>query len=57
MYLDYESFIDCLIKSGEVKHGVIREDYKYLDVWVGCYQDLVIYNFYHISAIAKLNFD
>ena len=46
-----------LINGGEVKHGVMQESYNYLYVCVGDWQDSTLYNFYHISAIAKLNFD
>ena len=46
-----------LVNGGEVKHGVMREGCKYLDVYVGGWGDLVIYDFYHISAIAKLSFN
>lgn len=45
-----------LINGGEVKHGVMQDDYKYLEVCVGVWGDSRIYNFYHVSAVAKLNF-
>ena len=46
-----------LVNGGEVKHGIMREGYKYLDVYVGDLGDSVLYDFYHISAIAKLSFN
>ena len=45
-----------LINGGEVKHGIMQEDYKYLEVCVGVWRDSRTYNFYHVSAVAKLNF-
>ena len=44
-----------LINGGEVKHGIMQEDYKYLEVCVGVWGDSRTYNFYHVSAVAKLN--
>ena len=46
-----------LVNGGEVKHGVMREGCKYLDVYVGGWEYSVLYDFYHISAIAKLSFN
>ena len=46
-----------LINGGEVKHGVMREDYEYLGIYVGDWGDSVLYDFYDISAIAKLSFN
>ena len=43
-----------LINGGEVKHGVMREDYKSLGVCIGNWRDSILYNFYDISAIAKI---
>ncbi len=45
-----------LINGGEVKHGIMQEYYKYLEVCVGVWRDSRTYNFYHVSAVAKLNF-
>ena len=45
-----------LINGGEVKHGVMQEDYESLGVCVGVWGDSRIYDFYDIYAIAKLNF-
>ena len=45
-----------LINGGEVKHGIMQEDYKYLEVYVGVWGGSRTYNFYHVSAVAKLNF-
>ena len=45
-----------LINGGEVKHGIMQEDYKYLEVHVGVWGDSRTYNFYRVSAVAKLNF-
>ena len=45
-----------LINGGEVKHGIMQEDYKYLEVYVGVWGDSRNYDFYHVSAVAKLNF-
>ena len=46
-----------LINGGEVKHGVMQEGYKHLDVCVGNWGDSILYDFYDIYAIAKINFD
>ena len=45
-----------LINGGEVKHGVMREDYESLGVYISNWGDSILYNFYDICAIAKLNF-
>ena len=45
-----------LINGGEVKHGIMQEDYKYLEVYVGVWRDSRNYNFYQVSAVAKLDF-
>ena len=34
----------------------MQEDYKYLEVYVGVWGDSRTYDFYHVSAVAKLNF-
>ena len=43
-----------LINGGEVKHGIMQEDYKYLEVYVGVWGDSILYDFYDIYAIAKI---
>ena len=45
-----------LINGGEVKHGIMQDSYEYLEVYVGVWGDLSTYDFYHVSAVAKLNF-
>ena len=45
-----------LINGGEVKHGIMQDCYNYLEVYVGVWGDLRTYDFYHVSAVAKLNF-
>ena len=45
-----------LINGGEVKHGIMQDDYKYLEVYVGVWGDSRTYDFYNLSAVAKLNF-
>ena len=45
-----------LINGGEVKHGIMQEDYKYLEVYVGVWRGSRNYNFYQVSAVAKLDF-
>ena len=45
-----------LINGGEVKHGIMQYSYEYLEVCVGVWGDLRTYDFYHVSAVAKLNF-
>ena len=45
-----------LINGGEVKHGVMREGYESLGVYISNWGDSILYNFYDICAIAKLNF-
>ena len=53
----YDNFEYMSFKcGGEVKHGIMQEDYKYLEVYVGVWGDSRTYNFYHVSAVAKLNF-
>ena len=46
-----------LINGGEVKHGIMQDSYGYLEVYVGVWGDLRTYDFYHVSAVAKLNFN
>ena len=46
-----------LINSGEVKHGIMREDYESLGVYISNWGDSILYNFYDICAIAKIDFD
>ena len=46
-----------LINGGEVKHGVMREDYESLGVYISNWGDSILYNFYDICAIAKIDFD
>ena len=46
-----------LINGGEVRHGIMQEDYKYLEVYVGVWGDSRTYDFYHGRAIAKLNIE
>ena len=46
-----------LINGGEVRHGVMREGYRRLVVYIGDWGDSILYDFYDIYAIAKLNFD
>ena len=45
-----------LINCGEVKHGIMQDIYEYLEVCVGVWGDSRTYDFYHVSAVAKLNF-
>ena len=45
-----------LINGGEVKHGIMQDCYNYLEVYVGVWGDLRTYDFYRVSAVAKLNF-
>ena len=57
MGFKYGDEVIILINGGEVKHGIMQqEDYKHLEVYVGVWGDLRTYNFYHVSAVAKLNF-
>ena len=44
-----------LINGGEVKHGIMQDGW-HLEVCVGVWGDSRIYDFYHVSAVAKLNF-
>lgn len=46
-----------LINGGEVKHGIMQDSYEYLEVYVGVWGDSRTYDFYHVSAVAKLNFN
>lgn len=44
-----------LINGGEVKHGVMRECYaRGLGVYIGNWGDSILYDFYDIYAIAKI---
>ena len=51
-----------LINGGEVRHGIMQDCYNYLEeyvgleVYVGVWGDSRTYDFYHVSAVAKLNF-
>ena len=56
MGFKYGDEVIILINGGEVKHGVMQEDYESLGVCVGVWGDSRIYDFYHVSAVAKLNF-
>ena len=46
-----------LINGGEVKHGIMQDSYGYLEVDVCVWGGLRTYDFYHVSAVAKLNFN
>ena len=46
-----------LINGGDVSRGIVKEDYGRLMVYVGGREDSIFYDFYHISAIAKLNIE
>ena len=53
----YNNFEDMGFKYGdEVKHGIMQDCYKYLEVYVGVWGDSRTYDFYHVSAVAKLKF-
>ena len=45
-----------LINGGEVRHGIMQDRYNYLEVYVGVWGDTRTYDFYLVSAVAKLNF-
>ena len=57
MGFKYGDEVIILINGGEVKHGIMQDSYKYLEVCVGVWGDSRTYDFYHVSAVAKLNFD
>ena len=57
MGFKYGDEVIILINGGEVKHGIMQDSYEYLEVCVGVWGDSILYDFYDIYAIAKLNFD
>ena len=54
MGFKYGDEVIILINGGEVKHGVMQEDYESLGVCIGNWGDSILYNFYDICAIAKI---
>lgn len=56
MGFKYGDEVIILINGGEVKHGIMQDSYEYLEVCVGVWGDSRTYDFYHVSAVAKLNF-
>ena len=56
MGFKYGDEVIILINGGEVKHGIMQDGYKHLEVCVGVWGDSRIYDFYRVSAVAKLNF-
>ena len=56
MGFKYDDEVIILINGGEVKHGIMQDSYEYLEVCVGVWGDSRTYGFYHVSAVAKLNF-
>ena len=45
-----------LINGGGARHGIMQNCYNYLEVYVCVWGDSRTYDFYHVSAVAKLNF-